>query len=185
MMSINREIPTYLTPDEIHQLLDSCNNKRNHLLINLGWQCGARISELLEIKRENIDFDNRLIRLITLKKRNQKKSKKAERTIPIQPELTTEIASFVAQNNLNGDRLFPITRIQAFNIIKQVAKKSNFHKKISPHTLRHSFAVHTLVQGVPLPVVSQLLGHSQISTTLIYLKIISPDIKNLMMNVRF
>ncbi len=187
VMSMNREIPQYLTTDEIHQLLDSCNDKRNHLIINMLWQTGARVSELLALTRQNIDFNNRLIKFITLKQRkNNGKShkKQMERVIPINPDLTTEIATFIAEFNPT-ERLFTITRVQVFNILRKLSKETGIRKEIHPHTLRHSFAVHTLVQGVPLPVVSGLLGHSQISTTLVYLKIVQPDIKNMMSNVRF
>jgi len=184
MMAINRDIPHYLTGEEVHLLLNNCKNKRDRLLLNIGWQTGARISEILQLTRADIDLTNKYIRFITLKKRKDKKQKKHERVIPVHSDLTSEIATYIIEQNPE-DKLFGISRIQAYNIINDIAEKVNLPKKISPHTLRHSFAVNCLVQGVPITVVSQLLGHSHLTTTLIYLKIVQPDVRKLLYSVEF
>jgi len=185
LMAVNRDIPHYLTKEEIHLLLDNCKSKRDRLLINIGWQTGARISEILHLSRADIDLTNKHIKFITLKKhRKTKKQKRHERVIPVQSDLISEIATYIVEQNPT-DRLFNISRVQAYYIVSGIAKKIGLNKNISPHTLRHSFAVNCLVQGIPITIVSQLLGHSYLTTSLIYLRIVQPDVKNMLNNVEF
>jgi integrase/recombinase XerD len=161
----------YLTNDEVHRLLLGCTNKRNHLLVNLAWQTGGRVSELLNITKDSFDPVTQSVKFIN-------------RNVPIQHDLVTELTNYLIESNPVA-KLFPITRIQAFNIIRQSGTKAGLTKIISPHTLRHSFAINCLSQGVPITVVSHLLGHSQLTTTLVYLKIVKPDTANISLAIKF
>ncbi len=180
----NKDIPSYLTPLEVHAMLEACiDNKRNHLLINTLWQTGCRITEALKITKDDIDTYNLTIKVLTEKKRG-KKGKPAYRMIPISAELSNELASYVMHNNIT-DRLFTFTRQRAFQIIKQVAKQAGITKPVHPHTFRHSFAVNCISQGVPLPVLKDLLGHSSVITTMVYLKIVQQDARQFLSGVQF
>ena len=180
----SKDIPSYLIPDEVHAMLDACiDNKRDHLLINLLWQTGCRITEALKVTRNDVDTYNLSVRVLTEKQRN-KRSKSAYRVIPVTAELSNELASYALIENLT-DSFFNITRQRAFQVIKAIANKASITKPVHPHTLRHSFAVHCISQGVPLPVLKDLLGHSSVLTTMVYLKIVQQDARQFLNQVRF
>jgi integrase len=171
-----RELPSYFTKEEIDQILSNLWQKqkmRDYLLVLLLWQTGARISELLSVKIENIDFFNSLIRLFTLKRKV-----KSERVIPLKPQTLGLIALYVNQKNLSkGDNLFNITRQQAFNIVRKAVLEvfPSDTKRAHPHVFRHSFAIYCLSQGVPITVVRSWLGHRNITSTLIYTQALAQD----------
>ena len=180
----HKDIPVYLSAPEVQAMLDTCiDNKRDHLLINVLWQTGCRITEALKVTRNDIDTYNLSIKVLTEKQRN-KNSKPVYRVIPITAELSNELASYALTENIT-DRLFDITRQRAFQIIKAVANRAGITKPVHPHTLRHSFAVCCISQGVPLPVVKDLLGHSSVLTTMVYLRIVQQDARQFLSQVRF
>ena len=165
-------------------MLEACkDSKRDHLLINLLWQTGCRITEALSITRNDIDTYSLSVRVQTKKQRN-KRGKPVFRIVPISPELSNELASYILHYNITN-RLFNFSRQRAFQIIKQVAKQAGITKPVHPHTLRHSFAVNCISQGVPLPVVKDLLGHSSVLTTMVYLKIVQQDARQFLQQVKF
>ena len=178
------DLPSYLTPDEIQAMLETCkDNRRNHAFLNILWQTGARVSEALKVTRNDIDTYNLTIKILTEKQRN-KRNKPIYRIVPISTVLSNEIASYVLNQNIT-DKLFNITRQRAFQIIKKTAIKAGITKPVHPHTLRHSFAVNCISQGVPLPVVKDLLGHSSVLTTMVYLKIVQQDARQFLQQVKF
>jgi site-specific recombinase XerD len=175
-LALIKELPPYFTKPEVDQILANLWQKqklRDYLLVLLLWQTGARISELLSIKIEDIDFYNSLIKLFTLKRKT-----KIERVIPVKPQSLGLIALFVNQKGLSKtDKLFPITRQQAFNIVRKAVLEVFPHdtKRAHPHVLRHSFAVYCLSQGVPITVVRSWLGHRNITSTLVYTQALAQD----------
>ncbi|MGC8580006.1 MAG: tyrosine-type recombinase/integrase [bacterium] len=181
----SKDIPGYLTPVEINSMLEACkDNKRDHLLINLLWQTGCRITEALKLTKGDIDSYNLSIKVLTEKRRN-KKNKPVYRIIPISAGLSNELLNYILNYNIQ-DKLFNISRQRAFQIIRAIANKTGIiTKPIHPHTFRHSFAVNCISQGVPLPVVKDLLGHSSILTTMVYLKIVQQDARQFLSQVRF
>jgi len=180
----SKDIPSYLMPVEVHAMLEDCiNNKRNHLFINTLWQTGCRVTEALGIAKNDIDTYNLTVKVLTEKKRG-KKGKLTYRIIPISAELSNELVSYALHNNIT-DKLFVFTRQRAFQIIKRAAHQAAITKPVHPHTLRHSFAVQCISQGVPLPVLKDLLGHSSVITTMVYLKIIQQDTRQFLSQVRF
>jgi len=178
------DLPSYLTPIEIQAMLETCiENRRDHLLVNLLWRTGCRVTEALKVTRNDIDTYNLTIKILTEKQRN-KRNKPIYRIVPISTVLSNEIASYVLNQNIT-DKLFNITRQRAFQIIKKTAIKAGITKPVHPHTLRHSFAVNCISQGVPLPVVKDLLGHSSVLTTMVYLKIVQQDARQFLQQVKF
>jgi integrase len=173
-----KELPSYFTKEEIDQILSNLWQKqklRNYLLVLLLWQTGARISELLSVKIENIDFFNSLIKLFTLKRKV-----KTERVIPLKPQTLGLIALYVNQKNLSkGDKLFPITRQQAFNIVRKAVLEvfPGDTKRAHPHVFRHSFAIYALSSGVPITIVKTWLGHRNITSTLVYTQALAQNTK--------
>lgn len=171
----NKKIPEILNPEEIKILINAINNIKHKLILKLLYGCGLRVSELVNLKKSDLNFNEKLIHIKLAKG-------KKDRFVKIPDSILEELKSYC--NLLNNDILFPSNRngklttatIQA--IVETALKKTNIKKRVSPHTLRHSFATHLLEQGTDLRLIQKLLGHSDIKTTQIYLKISNQSIKN-------
>lgn len=172
-----KSLPKYLSIEEVDTLLSftpkDAFGYRNKAMIELIYSSGLRVSELVNIEFDNIDFDNSLLRI-------NGKGKK-ERLVPLgeyayialkeylynyRDKLTKKgkIYNNVFLNN-HGE---PISR-QGFNfILENIRKETKIEKNLTPHVLRHSFATHLLEGGADLRSIQELLGHENISTTNIY-----------------
>ena len=173
---IGIKLPNYLTIEEVDKLLsipdiNTFKGLRDKTMLEIMYSCGLRVSELISLKKKDINIKNSFIRIIG--KGNK------ERIIPI-GEIALEylnkyfeLLSYNSKLN-NSKNVFinknglPLTRQYFFKIIKYYSVKANINKNISPHTLRHSFATHLLENGAPLIAVKNLLGHESINTTQIY-----------------
>jgi len=149
---------------------------------------GARISEVISINYEDIDFRNAEMKVITLKRHkakdeNDKKQKKKDlyRIIPVPANLTAEIASYIAEYPHMRDKVFKLNRSNFHKVFKQLAVQSGIHKDLAhPHILRHTRAIELLRAGVPVTIVQDLLGHSALTTTAIYLRISGQEAKGIL-----
>ena len=192
-----RRLPEYLTRDQVHQVLQACKTERDRLLVAVAWRTGARISEILGLERQDVDFANRQLRLRTLKKPKRRDHKpdlrrrptEEFRWIPVHAELVADLASYVLASKTENGRLFPIGRVRAFEIIRGAALAAGVTapgaRGIHPHVFRHSFAVHCLNQGVPINIVKELLGHASILTTMVYLRVVPADLRAFLARVEF
>ncbi len=141
---------------------------------------GARISEVTNIKPDDIDFRNAEMRLITLKKHNPKK-KGAYRIIPVPANLTGEIASYIAQYPYMKGKAFKVDRSNFYAVFQERCQEANIPKELAhPHILRHTRAIELLRAGVPVTIVQDLLGHSALTTTAVYLKMSGQEAKGIM-----
>lgn len=182
-ITLSRELPKYFSKPEIDRMLELVrDNSKKHLLINLLWQTGARISELLKTKVKDIDFYAKAIKIATLKRR-----KKNQRVIPLQPGLIGEIGVYIAFNKLqNEDRLFNFSRHRAYHIIRTTVLKAGMDpERAHPHTFRHSFGVHAVLNGVPIIIIKNWMGHSNINSTLIYMQVLGSDTRQFYDNLKF
>jgi len=166
-------IPTYLTKEEIDSLLSAIpeSSKRDYMLVYFLWTTGSRITEALNIRKKDIDFYYRTVKIQWLKKR-----KKQERVIPLHQNTAYQLSIYCSSLN-QDDKLFPISRIRAFQIIRDCARKAGINKTVGCHTLRHSFSVYFLKQRKNIVALQKLLGHSQITTTMVYLNIVQSDLQ--------
>lgn len=183
---LGTHLPTYLTIDEVNNLLDIEVNDpfqaRNKAILELMYATGLRISEVVSLEFKNIDFDDCIVRVMG------KGSK--ERIVPIndvalkylkmyiddyRPKLVKgTINNYLFLNN-HGN---VITRQGIFKMIKKYALEKGIKKEIGPHTLRHTFATHLLENGADLRIIQELLGHSDISTTQIYTHLTNETLHN-------
>ena len=175
---IGRKLPEVLSLEEIDALLNAIDvskpeGHRNRAIIETLYSCGIRVSELVNLKRSDLFFEEGFIRVIG--KGNK------ERLVPVSPSVEKEISWYVEHQrchlsiekgdeqivflNRRGKRL---TRVMIFTIIKQLSERIGLSKNISPHTFRHSFATHLLEGGTDLVSIKELLGHNSLSTTNIY-----------------
>jgi len=171
-----RNLPVYFLKDEINIILQHLSERKDKLgyvAMSCMWQTGCRVSECIALKVNDIDFRNSQLKIRTLKK----KSGYLERIVPLKPQLLGELAIWIQENGLKSDdRLFPVSRVRIFQIVKDAVLRCGFDvRRAHPHTLRHSFAVHCVLNNVPILVVKEWLGHSSITTTLVYLKVIARD----------
>lgn len=171
-----KKIPSILTTEEVNLLLSQpkSNNfkgARDKAMLELLYAAGLRVSEIISLNINDIDLE---LGLISVKENDNN-----QRVIPIGTlaldALTHYIATYRPEDpgseneplfiNYSGSRL---TRQGFWKIIKHYTKKSNIDKTITPHTLRHSFAVHLIENGADIKTVQEMLGHSDVSTTHIY-----------------
>ena len=171
-----KKLPTVLSVDEVDSLLDIKTDTpfefRNKTMLELLYATGLRISELCNLKINDIDIDEKVLRCFG---KGQK-----ERMVPFgtnaqkylkeyidvyRPKL---IKTYFTDNLFLNNHGKPITRQGFFKILQKIAKEKGINKNIGPHTLRHSFATHLLNNGANLKVIGEMLGHANLSTTGIY-----------------
>ncbi len=182
---IGKSLPHVLTIDEINKLLDvelkDQYSFRNKAMLELMYATGLRVSELVNLKIQDVDLNNNIVRVIG--KGNK------ERIIPLGDYATTAVSNYlnnyrpIMVKNEYNDYLFlnnhgqVMTRVGFFKIIKKQAELKGIKTFISPHVIRHSFASHLLNYGADLRSIQELLGHSDISTTQIYTHISNDKLK--------
>lgn len=176
---ISRKLPDTLNIYEIDRLIAAIDaskseGMRNKAIIEVLYSCGLRVTELTELKISNIFEDTEFIKVVG--KGNK------ERIVPIGATALKFINIYLQQVRVhqtikkgNEDYIFlnrfgaKLSRISIFNLIKSLAVTAGIHKNISPHTLRHSFATHLIEGGADLRAIQEMLGHSSITTTEIYM----------------
>jgi len=172
-----RSLPEVLTPEEVENLLStpqggSTQEIRDRAMLEVLYATGIRASELVGLKLNDVNLEAGY--LITYGKGSK------ERIVPIGKKAQKELMNYLEMarpallKNRTSPHLFltrlgrKMTRQGFWKVIKLHAKNSGIFKKISPHTLRHSFATHLLERGADLRAIQFMLGHSDISTTQIY-----------------
>lgn len=174
---LEKKLPEVLTENEILKIINSIDDNhpfsiRNRAIIEVLYGTGIRVSELIDIKLSNIFFEEKILKV---KGKGDK-----ERFVPIGNVASNSIKIYLEERINNkiepkySDVLFlnrygrQLTRAMIFKIIKDLCEISGIEKKISPHTLRHSFATHMLKNGADLRSIQLILGHENINTTEIY-----------------
>lgn len=173
-----QHLPDVLTVEEIdaiESVIDLCSpeGQRNKAIIEVLFSCGLRVSELVNLKLSNIDFELGALRVIG-------KGNKF-RIAPISQKAIHELELYFQDRNLiplpieyqdfvfvSQRRKKPLTRVMVFLMIKDLVEKAGIKKEVSPHTFRHSFATSLLEGGANLRFIQAMLGHSSIATTQIY-----------------
>jgi tyrosine recombinase XerC len=181
-----KHVPSFLSEDEMAEFLDIPDSRqpldsRDKCVLELLYATGIRVSELVGINLEDVDFTERLIRI-------RGKGKK-ERIVPFGKKAEDSLTSYIrARRELNkgeandaalflnyrGERL---TSRSVERIVDRYIRITAMRRKISPHSLRHSFASHLLSRGADLRVIQELLGHESLATTQKYTHI---DLKQLL-----
>lgn len=172
----NKTIPEILTIEEIKKIIESVNNPKHKLIIKLIYGTGLRVSEIVNLKKENINFVEKLIHI------KLGKGKK-DRFVKLPESILEELENFSKIGNskylFESQRGGKLTTKTIELVLKNSAKKAKIKKRVYPHLLRHSFATHLLEQGTDLRMIQKLLGHSSIKTTQIYTQISQANIKNI------
>lgn len=173
-----KKLPKALSVEEVDKLLNiklqTPYDYRNKAMLELMYATGMRISELINLKLTDIDFENETIRVLGKgsKVRQVPIGEYAMKYLNIyikyyRSYFVKETSDYVFLS-VRGDKM---TRQAFFKILKQIARKQGIDTDFSPHTIRHSFATHMLEAGADLRSIQELLGHESISTTQIYTNI--------------
>jgi integrase/recombinase XerD len=158
-----------LMPEEADRLASACQTAREKLLVWTLLDTGLRVAELANLQKDNIDWQGH--RLMIYGKGGPYGSKSKRRIIPLSPRIQPLIEGHFALNDTLG--MTPRT-IQ--NIVKDVANRARISRPVTPHVLRHTFAVTAVQKGISLPALQRLLGHDRLTTTEIYLNLSPEDV---------
>lgn len=173
-----KKLPTVLTKQEIKDLMNSLETKKSKLMISLIYACGLRVSELVNLKTKDLDFNEKIGHV------RQAKGKK-DRIFNIPNFLMKDLKKQAEKQKESNQEYFftgPKGKLSERNIQKIVslaAKKIGIQKDVHCHTLRHSFATHLLEDGIDIRYIQELLGHADLSTTQIYTHISTEQIKKI------
>ncbi|NJN26511.1 MAG: site-specific tyrosine recombinase XerD [Cyclobacteriaceae bacterium] len=175
---LGRKLPDVLNFFEIEKLLaaidlSTAEGGRNRAMLETLYSSGLRVSELINLKINQVYFDIGFLRIVG--KGNK------ERLVPIGKEAIKYIRIYMEEIRVHtaiqpgyenyvflNRRGRGLTRVMVFTLIKNLAKKAGIQKSVSPHTFRHSFATHLVEGGADLRAVQEMLGHESITTTEIY-----------------
>lgn len=178
---LDKKLPQFLTEEEMGKFIEApskknWSGKRDRAILETLYSTGMRVSELVGLNTENVDFIGNIVKV-------QGKGKK-ERLIPIGNKALLAIREYLKERekqssalflNKNGTRL---TTRSICNITDKYIRLTGLRDKVSPHALRHSFATHLLNRGADLRSVQELLGHVNLSTTQIYTHMTTEKIKS-------
>lgn len=167
-------LPEVMTKEEVKRLIDSADAEKSRLMVSMLYSSGLRVSELVKLKKSEIDFGEKVGWV-----RKGKGAK--DRMFTLSETLANDLKDYCS--NREGEYVFsknkPLTTRNIQKIIYGMRKRSGINKKITPHTLRHSFATHLLEQGTDIRVIQTLLGHSSLSTTQVYTHVSTDHLKTI------
>lgn len=179
-----RDLKGYLEPEQVERVLATATSPRDALLVRIPWRTGIRVSELIGIRVQDIDFEGRAI-LIKIQKQRKRDGKTVERRrlVPIDRDTLGMVRGYLkwrAQFPYKGDLLFPISRQRVDQVYWKLGRRAGIkeigdpavskHRKLHPHVLRHSFAIHCVKHGMSIERLQKILGHSSPTTTSVYLQ---------------
>ena len=179
-----RDLKGYLEPEQVEKLIAAALNPRDVLLVRIPWRTGIRVSELISIRIQDVDSENRAI-VIKVQKMRKRDGKTIERrrVVPVDQgtlDMVKEYLEWRKQFPYKGDLLFPLTRQRVDQIFWKLGRKAGIkeigdpaisqHRKLHPHHLRHSFAIHCIKRGMSIERLQKILGHQSPTTTSVYLQ---------------
>ncbi|WP_417887921.1 site-specific tyrosine recombinase/integron integrase [Zunongwangia sp.] len=170
----SKYLPTVLSDQEILNLIQVTRNLKHRTVIALLYSGGLRIGELLSLKVNDIDFSRNIIHVKQAKGRKDRIVSLSER---IKPLLHNYIHTYSPKKLLIEGRdstAYTPSSVRAF--LYRSCKLARIYKKVTPHTLRHSYATHMLENGVDIRYIQELLGHSKPETTMIYTHVAQKDL---------
>lgn len=159
-----KRLPRYLEPEEVELLVSHATSPRDRLIIRLLYTTGLRVSELVTLKKSDVNLEDSSLRVVG------KGGKERYVYFPqnLKPDLERQMKA------VDGEWLFPSRRgghihyTTVERMIRNVARRAGLKKKVTPHILRHSFATRSLEEGMDIREIQELLGHSNLNTTQVY-----------------
>jgi integrase/recombinase XerD len=150
---------------------------RDLLLLNLLWETGGRVGDIVNVKRSDFDIEGKVLNLRVAKKKNVN-------TIPLSNDIIILYLTYIMQKSKyysKFDLIFDLTKQRAWQIVRKYGSEIGLNK-LHPHMFRHGLAIHLLQRGVPIPIISARLGHASTTTTMNYYLVITPEIQKSFIN---
>jgi len=170
-----QKLPIVLNRSEVQKLFEVTTNIKHKVVLGLLYYAGLRLSEVRNLRWQDIDFEREIIHIKQTKGEN-------ERVVFLHRRLKEILMDYGIRKSglvLISERGKRYNERTIQQIVKNMARKAGIKKKVTPHTLRHSFATHLLEAGADIRYIQQLLGHKSLRTTQIYTHVANRDIKKL------
>lgn len=173
----SKKLPEVFTKDEIKMILATVKNVKHKLLLGLLYSSGLRVSEIVNLKVKDLDFENKMLRVRQGKGAKDRMTILAEKVAGVLKRYVgkKEADDYVFESARGGK----LTERSAQKVFAKALKESGIKKSASCHSLRHSFATHLLEQGVDIRYIQELLGHKRLETTQVYTKVTSGKLKDI------
>lgn len=174
-----RKIPVVLSPEEVTRFLDAAPGPKYKAAFSAAYGAGLRVSEVVALKVSDVDSGRMLLRI------EQGKGRK-DRFAMLSPQLLALLRDWwrIARPQVwlfpGRDRINPLTTRQFNRAVHAAAHMAEIGKRVTPHTLRHSFATHLLEQNIDIRVIQVLLGHAKLETTSLYTRVATNTIRTVM-----
>jgi integrase/recombinase XerD len=174
-----RKLPVVLSPEEVARLLDAAPGLKYKAALSVAYGAGLRAAEVVSLKIGDIDSKLMLIRV------EQGKGRK-DRNVMLSPHLLELLRAWYKVARPQGwlfpgqSPVNPLTTRQFNRACHAAAQMADIKKRVSPHTLRHSFATHLLEQNIDIRVIQVLLGHAKLDTTALYTRVATKTIREVM-----
>lgn len=176
-LRVGRKLPAVLTPAQAARLIGArravtFQDLRDRAMLELLYSCGLRVSELVGLRWRDINAE---AHLLTCRGKGDK-----ERLVPVGVPALRALAALAGLLRrkygqllptdpvFTGRGTMPLSRQRVWVIVKKAAASAGLSRRVSPHTLRHSFATHMLARGADLRIIQEMLGHARVTTTEIY-----------------
>lgn len=168
---LRKKIPSFLTVEEVKAMLsvyDGEKQLKRKAIIALLYFCGLRVGELCNLRVEDVSFYPPYVKVVMGKGNKDRLVPVSENIVPLLEKYFEMYKPRIYFFENKGQPIHPAT---VFRIVKRAAQKAGITKHIHPHTLRHTFATHLIMNNVNVKIVQELLGHTNLSTTSIYLHV--------------
>ena len=175
-MKVNN-LPQILNQAEVKKVLESLENQKHKTLLSIIYAAGLRLSEVLNLKLEDIDFEEKCLVI-------QPSGNEKARTLMLSEKLIPILQNYIKRYQptdllFAGERGNPYSSRSVQLVLQGAVKNSGIEKDATVHTLRHSFAVHLLEKGLDLHYLQDILGHRYLQTTAIYNQLVKVEIPKL------
>jgi site-specific recombinase XerD len=174
----DKKLPVVMSKNEVLRIIDNISNVKHKTIIMLIYSAGLRLNEAITMKVKDIDLERGMINIRSAKGRK-------DRTTILSEKFKSLLEEYLAQYRPDDwlfegqERRYPIHSRSVQHVFERAVVKAGITRRVSVHTLRHSFATHLLEQGVDVRYIQELLGHSSPNTTMIYTHVSTGKIKNI------